>query len=528
MSLRSRIATLPRRALARADAWMNRLYGWRGNPLYHSGAIVAALFVVLLVTGLYLVFFYRIGSPYPSVARITGQVWVGRWIRGVHRYASDAAVVAVVVHALRMLLQRRTWGPRALAWISGVVLLFVTLICGWTGLVMVWDLQGQLLAQAGARLFDLVPVFSEPISRAFTGERAVPSAFFFLNLFAHLALPIGLGVGLWIHVSRLARPGLLPPRRLLWGVVFLLLALAVVWPASLPAAADLFAVPLAAPLDWFYSFWLPAASALSPAVTWALFLGVSALILAVPWITRPAPPRRPPPSVVDEQLCTGCEQCYLDCPYEAIAMVARHADAAGRTERRSEVVARVDPTLCVSCGICAGSCAPMGVGPAGRTGRAQLGTAREWHASRQGGAGQIVVVACERGAGGVAAGSSIDGAAVYPVSCGGNLHTSIVEYLLRRGAGGVLVVSCPPRDCVNREGPRWLEQRLFHDREAELRDRVDRRRVRLVYAGEAERTLVRAELSRFAAEIAALERARPEEVVDLERLCDVVETGVGS
>ena len=525
MPLPPRLTSLPRRALARVDALMNRLYGWRGNPLYHSGAIVVALFAILLATGLYLVFFYRIGSPYPSVARITEQAWLGRWIRGLHRYASDAAVVAVAVHALRMFVQGRSWGPRTLAWVSGLVLLFVTFVCGWTGLVMVWDLQGQVLAQAGARLFDLVPIFSEPISRAFTGEHPVPSAFFFLNLFAHLALPIGLGIGLWIHVSRLARPGLLPPRRLLWGVIGSLLLLSVVWPASLPPAADLFALPGAAPYDWFYAFWVPAAGTLSPGATWALLLGVAALVVAIPWLTRPAQERRPPPSHVDEQLCTGCEQCYADCPYEAIAMVARTADPSGQVQRRSELVALVDPGLCVSCGICAGSCAPMGVGPPGRTGRAQLGTAREWLATRRPQSGAIVVVACERGAGGVTRAPTFDGAVVYPVSCGGNLHTSVVEYLLRRGAGGVLIVSCPPRDCLNREGPRWLEQRLFHDREAELRERVDRRRVRLAYAGEAEPGLVRSQLAAFTAEIAALEAAQAEEVVDLERLCEVVAVG---
>lgn len=505
---------------------MNRLYGWRGNPLYHSGAVVAALFVVLFVTGLYLVFLYRIGSPYPSVARITDQVWLGRWMRGIHRYASDAAVVAVLVHALRMFLQRRTWGPRALAWISGLVLLFVTFVCGWTGLVMVWDVQGQVLAQAGARLFDLVPIFSEPISRTFTGERAVPSAFFFLNLFAHLALPIGLGIGLWVHVSRLARPGLLPPRRLLWGMVGLLFLLAVLWPAALPPAADLFALPGAAPFDWFYSFWIPAAQALSPAAMWALLLGVSGLLVALPWLTPPRSDRRLPPSQVDEQLCTGCEQCYVDCPYEAIAMVTRPSVAGA--ERRSELVAHVDSDLCVSCGICAGSCAPMGVGPPGRTGRAQLGTVREWLAARSLQPGAIVVVACEQGAGGITREATLDGAAVYPVSCGGNLHTSVVEYLLRRGAGGVLIVSCPPRDCRNREGPRWLDQRLFHDREAELRERVDRRRVRLVYAGEGERGSVRQQVAAFSAAIAALEAARAEEVVDLERLCEVAAAGTPS
>jgi coenzyme F420-reducing hydrogenase delta subunit len=53
----------------------------------------------------------------------------------------------------------------------------------------------------------------------------------------------------------------------------------------------------------------------------------------------------------------------------------------------------------------------------------------------------------------------------------------VIERLLRGGAPGVIVCACPPRDCVNREGPTWLDARLYHDREAELQSRVDRRRV---------------------------------------------------
>jgi coenzyme F420-reducing hydrogenase delta subunit len=136
----------------------------------------------------------------------------------------------------------------------------------------------------------------------------------------------------------------------------------------------------------------------------------------------------------------------------------------------------------------------------------------------------VVLVACERGAGGVTIDREFEGALVYPVSCGGNLHTSVVEYLLRAGAGGVLILSCPPRDCWNREGPKWLEARLFHEREAELRDRVDRRRVRMVPAAAGERALVRAALATFRADVSALDAAAAESDVDLERLCELAET----
>jgi quinol-cytochrome oxidoreductase complex cytochrome b subunit len=105
---------LTARVLARLDTAVNRLYGSRCNPLYRSGAATAALIVLLLVTGLYLLLFYRVGAPYESVARITGQVWLGRWVRSLHRFAADAAVVTATIHAIRMFAQGRSWGPRTM------------------------------------------------------------------------------------------------------------------------------------------------------------------------------------------------------------------------------------------------------------------------------------------------------------------------------------------------------------------------------------------------------------------------------
>ena len=502
------------RLLSRLDAAMNRLYNWRYNPLYHSGALVVGLFLVLVATGVYLLFVYRVGAPYESVARMTSQPWLGRWVRGLHRYASDAAVVAILVHGLRMFAQGRSWGPRTIAWVTGLILLFVTLICGWTGLVMVWDVPAQVLAQEGARLLDLLPIFGEPISRAFVGERPMPGAFFFLNLFAHIALPIGIGVLIWLHVSRVARPGLLPPRGLLWGATGLLVLLAVVWPAPLGPRADLFRLPAQAPYDAFYTFWLPLSRPLPAAIVWGVGGIVTLALLLAPRWTRPAPEHQPAKSMVDESICTGCEQCYLDCPYEAIAMIPRSQGTAAR----STLVAHVDPELCVSCGICSGSCAPMGVGPPGRTGRDQLASVRAFAAAHRPGVRDVVVIACDRGAAAVAAGIS-PATLVRPITCAGNLHTSVVEYLIRIGAGGVLVLACPPRDCWNREGPKWTELRLYHDREAELQERVDRRRVRLVFANARDRDVVARALDDFRREIEALAVGAAETDVDPVRDC---------
>ncbi|MEJ2152760.1 MAG: cytochrome b N-terminal domain-containing protein [Gemmatimonadota bacterium] len=294
-------------ALSRLDAAMNRLYGWRYNPLYQSGAIAVVLLAVITVTGLYLVIFYRIGTPFESVERITSQVWVGRWIRGLHRYASDGAIVAVLVHAARMFAQGRSWGPRTLAWVSGVTLLGLLFICGWTGYVMVWDQQGQALAVEGARLLDALPIFAEPISRTFVGEAPVPSAFFFLNLFLHIVLPVGLGAALWLHVSRLARPTIVPPRKLMYGVTALLFALAVVWPVASGPRAELLELPGRVPVDWFYVFWFPLTRGLPPVVALVALVTVAIPVVFVPlWTSHGTGPTRAVARLDDRCITGNC------------------------------------------------------------------------------------------------------------------------------------------------------------------------------------------------------------------------------
>jgi ferredoxin len=509
-----RALRLPRHVLAKVDACFDRLYGWKYNPLYQSGTIAVLLLLVLLATGIYLLLFYRIGSPYLSVARMQDQVWTGRWIRALHRYASDAAVLAVAVHATRMFLRRRTWGSRALAWVSGLGLVALSFFVAMTGFVMVWDVHGRLLAMEGARLLDVLPIFSEPVSRAFTGERAMPGAFFFLNYFLHIALPLGLAVFLYLHVSRVARPALLPSRPLAWGVVGVLTLLSVVWPAPLPAPADASTLAYQVPVDWFFGFWLPATMRMPAGWVWALAGVVALVLLTVPMWTRPQQATRPEPSVVDERHCTGCEQGSLDCPYEAIAMVPR-------TDGRVGLVAHVTPERCVSCGICAGSCAPMSVGPPGRTGRDQVARVRRFLAERQPGPMDVVLVACSRGAGEVGSMETFAGAMVYPSDCIGNVHSSVVEFLIRGGSGGVLVAACPDRDCWNREGTKWTRERLFNEREAELKPRVDRDRLRFVEVGAAGRAALATRIEDLRLVLSTLEPARAETTIELEALCDV-------
>lgn len=461
------------------DAFVERLFRTVGNPLHQSGTIAILGFLVMIVSGLILLIFYQLDDPWGSTAAIEREIPLGSWLRALHRYGADIAVVATGIHALRMFIAGRIWGARSRAWWSGLLLTFTVLLCGWTGLMLVWDAQGMWVGRIIASMIDVLPILPSPLSRLFAHPEPPTRAFFFLQLFLHVAMPLGLLVLMLVHVSHLQRPALLPPKRL---TIFLLVALAVL---SFSIAAPL--GPQGDPLilapsfvaDIWYIAPLQFVSLFPPGVAWLVVIALFAAGLQVPRLVRPAKVELEP-SWVDENRCTGCTTCYEDCPYGAISMVLR-----AEPSPLSEFVARVDPDRCVSCGICAASCAPMGIGPEGRTGRQQIAVLRTAMRDVPPTSGEVVVFACQEGIGPDVA-RAVPGARLIEVGCAGSVHTAAIEGALRNGAAGVAVLACPHRDAFFREGPKWLEARVFDGREADLKPRVDRARVKILSLGSAE------------------------------------------
>ena len=138
-----------------------------------------------------------------------------------------------------------------------------------------------------------------------------------------------------------------------------------------------------------------------------------------------------------------------------------------------------------------------------------------------GAAGRVGVAGFVGENGSVGAATGGAAAKVFSVGCVGNLHTSVIEYLVRAGAGGVVVAACPPRDCQSREGVKWFNERVHNGREAELQDRVDRRRIHVVHAAAGEAGALRDGVERFRAELAALEAALAERDFDVGAECEI-------
>lgn len=492
-SLYSRIRMGLQWIFGQLDRLFNAIFTSEFNPLYRSGTIAVALLSLATVTGLILIFFYRLGEAYESIVDIQNQIYFGRWLRAVHRYSSDAAVYAVVIHIFRMFVQKKSWGPRILAWLSGVILLLSLLITGWTGFVMVWDTHAQVLAMAGAKVIDSLGFLPDPISRSFNGEVSQPpSSFFFLNLFLHIVLPLGMIFGVWVHTAKMARATWFPHRRLYLSLALLLGVGGALWPAPLDVKADLLSIPQHFQLSGPFGFWLM--WAFKNPVSVALgFFGMTVFLFILPGILRPSVKRRPPSSDLDPAKCHGCTQCVVDCPYEAIQMVPR------KTEPWiSEQIASVDPDLCVSCGLCAASCGPMTIGPLGRKGTDQYQTAKRFVSGLQEAGLDLsqekVIVGCLNQPSVLSRLEKITAlrgqSRVYPVACMGTLHMGTIGYLAVYFKD-VILAACPERNCTNKDAFMLLRDRLSGKREPGLPGRVESSRVHLLSVGDGEEGRIR-------------------------------------
>ena len=283
---------LLRAGFMRIEAIFNRAFGDRLNPLYHLGALSFYLFWIVAGTGLYLYVFFdtSVQGAYDSVDALThGQWFAGGIARSVHRYASDAMVLTMLVHLLRYWAFDRMRGFRALSWVTGVVLLWLVFAAGVNGYMLPWDRLAQFVTQASFEWLDALPGLGGSLVRNFMYEHSVSDRLFSLLVFIHIGVPLLTLLLMWVHVQRVPRAATQPPRPIALSVAAMLIVLAMVQPVvSQGGPATLSQATAVLSLDWFLLALYPLVDLWPLAAIWALVLGGSALLVAAPWL----PPRR--------------------------------------------------------------------------------------------------------------------------------------------------------------------------------------------------------------------------------------------
>ncbi len=129
------------------------------NWWYCLGGITAFLFVVQGLTGIMLAFYYKpsAAEAYASIQFIETQVRFGSAIRAIHAWSANGMIVMCMAHMLRVFIMGAYKPPRELNWISGVVLLVVTLAFGFTGYLLPWDQRAFWATTVGTQIAGAVP-----------------------------------------------------------------------------------------------------------------------------------------------------------------------------------------------------------------------------------------------------------------------------------------------------------------------------------------------------------------------------------
>ncbi len=133
-----------------------RTHRWslRWTTTFGLGIACAAAFLITLVTGVLLMFYYK---PYPDVAYLSVKdihfvVPTGQLIRNIHRWAANLMVVAVFLHMARVFYTAAYRSPREFNWVIGMGLLVVTLGLSFTGYLLPWDQLAYWAITIGANI----------------------------------------------------------------------------------------------------------------------------------------------------------------------------------------------------------------------------------------------------------------------------------------------------------------------------------------------------------------------------------------
>jgi quinol-cytochrome oxidoreductase complex cytochrome b subunit len=180
------------------------------------GTISAALFFLLILSGLPLLFLYvpSVERAYQSVKDIEFVITFGSWIRAVHRISAHLMVVAVFLHLVRVFLtggykngvgrgQRREWN-----WVIGVAMLLVTLFLSFTGYLLPWDQLAFWAVTVGTNIAAAIPWIGGTVRELLIGGREIDQATLIRFYALHcIVLPGALGLLFMYHVWRVRKDG---------------------------------------------------------------------------------------------------------------------------------------------------------------------------------------------------------------------------------------------------------------------------------------------------------------------------------
>lgn len=187
-----------------------RLHSLRARYTLGLGVISGVLFVVTIITGVWLMFYYApsVERAYTDIQNIQTSITFGALIRNMHRWAAHLMVLSVFLHMGRVFLTGGYKHPREFNWVIGIALWLITLMLSFTGYLLPWDQLAYWAITVSTNIAEAIPFIGGDIRIFLLGgaETGPESLVRFYAL--HIAvLPIILTLLMAIHFWRIRKDG---------------------------------------------------------------------------------------------------------------------------------------------------------------------------------------------------------------------------------------------------------------------------------------------------------------------------------
>ena len=184
------------------------------NWFYTLGSASLFAFLSQATTGVFLAMYYD-PSPtraYESARHITNDVFLGEFVRGMHKWGSTVMVILVFLHMARTFFFGAYKYPRELNWIIGAVLLILTMTMSFTGYLLPFDQRSYWATIVGVNINGTGPVVGPYLSDFLRGGAefgaTTLSRFYAIHM---LLVPGGIIAMIGAHLYLVAKLGTTAP-----------------------------------------------------------------------------------------------------------------------------------------------------------------------------------------------------------------------------------------------------------------------------------------------------------------------------
>ncbi len=177
---------------------------------FYLGFITFFLFIVLVTTGIALMFYYRPFPPhaYQDMKDLEYAVFLGSFLRGMHRWAAHGMVICVFLHMCRVFYTGSYKKPRQFNWVVGVLLLLLTLGLSFTGYLLPWDQLAFWAITVGTNIGSYAPLVGGQLREILLGGHSVGEGALIRFYVLHVAVLPALVILLTIvHFWRVRKDG---------------------------------------------------------------------------------------------------------------------------------------------------------------------------------------------------------------------------------------------------------------------------------------------------------------------------------